>query len=48
MLKAVGYPVKRLIRLQVGPIYLGHLPPGKWRRLSPREVEALLRETPVE
>ena len=48
MLKAVGYPVTRLIRLQVGPIYLGHLPPGKWRRLSPREVEALLRDTPVE
>ncbi|GAA5337140.1 pseudouridine synthase [Thermus antranikianii] len=48
MLKAVGYPVKRLIRLQVGPIRLGNLPPGKWRQLSPREVEALLRETPVE
>ncbi|WP_105317448.1 pseudouridine synthase [Thermus tenuipuniceus] len=48
MLKAVGYPVTRLIRLQVGPIRLGHLPPGKWRQLSPREVEALLREIPVE
>ncbi|MFN3179849.1 MAG: pseudouridine synthase [Thermus sp.] len=48
MLKAVGYPVKRLIRLQVGPIRLGHLPPGRWRQLSQEEVESLLRETPVE
>ncbi|WP_243089491.1 pseudouridine synthase [Thermus neutrinimicus] len=48
MLKAVGYPVNRLIRLQVGPIRLGHLPPGRWRQLSQEEVESLLRETPVE
>ncbi|MFN4070815.1 MAG: pseudouridine synthase [Thermus caldifontis] len=48
MLQVVGYPVTRLVRLQVGPIHLGHLPPGKWRRLSPEEVEALLRETSVE
>jgi 23S rRNA pseudouridine2605 synthase len=43
MLEAVGYPVKRLLRLKVGPIRLGDLPPGKWRRLSQREVKALLR-----
>lgn len=43
MLQAVGYPVRRLLRLQVGPIRLGDLPPGKWRRLSEREVQALLR-----
>ncbi|WP_243032337.1 pseudouridine synthase [Thermus altitudinis] len=48
MLKEVGYPVKRLLRLQVGPIRLGQLPPGKWRRLSPEEVEALLQQTSVE
>lgn len=48
MLQAVGYPVKRLLRLQVGPIRLGNLPPGKWRRLSEEEVAALLRETQVE
>ncbi|WP_114313978.1 pseudouridine synthase [Thermus caldifontis] len=48
MLKKVGYPVKRLLRLQVGPIRLGQLPPGKWRRLSPEEVEALFQETSVE
>ena len=48
MLKEGGYPVKRLLRLQVGPIPLGQLPPGKWRRLSPEEVEALLQQTSVE
>ena len=48
MLQAVGYPVKRLLRLQVGPVRLGNLPPGRWRRLSEEEVAALLRETQVE
>ncbi len=48
MLQAVGYPVKRLLRLQVGPIRLGDLPPGKWRRLSEEEVQALLREVGLE
>ena len=48
MLKAVGYPVKRLLRLQVGPIRLGDLPPGKWRRLSEEELRALLREVGLE
>ncbi|MDM7324442.1 MAG: pseudouridine synthase, partial [Thermus sp.] len=48
MLKRVGYPVKRLLRLQVGPILLGDLPPGRWRRLTAEEVEALLREIPLE
>ncbi|MFC0596695.1 pseudouridine synthase [Thermus composti] len=43
MLKAVGYPVRRLLRVQVGPIRLGDLPPGRWRRLSEGEVRALLR-----
>jgi 23S rRNA pseudouridine2605 synthase len=48
MLQAVGYPVKRLLRLQVGPIRLGNLPPGRWRRLSPEEVQALLKEVGLE
>ncbi len=47
MLKALGYPVTRLLRLQVGPIPLGDLPPGGWRRLTPEEVEALYNETDV-
>lgn len=43
MLLAVGYPVRRLLRVQVGPIHLGNLPPGRWRPLSQEEVAALLR-----
>ncbi len=46
MLKAVGYPVTRLLRVQVGPIRLGNLPPGRWRVLSQEEVKALLGEGP--
>ncbi|APD09553.1 pseudouridine synthase [Thermus brockianus] len=48
MLKAVGYPVRRLLRVQVGPIRLGDLPPGRWRRLSPEEEKALLRQVGLE
>lgn len=43
MLAAVGVPVRRLVRLRFGPIRLGSLPPGRWRRLRPAEVAALRR-----
>jgi len=39
---AVGLRVARLCRVQVGPIRLGELPSGKWRVLTPVEVESLL------
>ena len=39
-----GLTVKRLRRVQEGPLKLGNLPPGKWRDLSENEVEALLTE----
>ena len=38
MLAAVGHPVTRLVRTQVGPVALGSLPPGATRPLSTREV----------
>ncbi len=38
---AVGHPVRRLIRVRIGPIELGALPVGEWRELSEREVLAL-------
>lgn len=41
--KALGHPVRRLERVRIGPIKLGHLKPGKWRRLNPVEVEQLKR-----
>ncbi|MBC7227740.1 MAG: rRNA pseudouridine synthase [Thermoflexales bacterium] len=37
----LGHPVVRLIRVRIGPIRLGDLPPGKWRLLTPAEVRAL-------
>ncbi|NIM05355.1 MAG: pseudouridine synthase [Armatimonadetes bacterium] len=41
MLEAVGCPVMSLRRVQLGPIKLGNLPRGKWRRLNPAEVRTL-------
>jgi len=41
LLAAVGHPVVRLVRRTFGPIGLGDLKPGSWRRLSPAEVGAL-------
>jgi 23S rRNA pseudouridine2605 synthase len=43
MLAAVGLPVRRLVRLRVGPISLDQLPPGEARDLDPDEVRALQR-----
>lgn len=38
----LGCPVISLIRTSLGPLTLGDLPTGAWRRLTPQEVEALL------
>ena len=43
MCEAVGHPVKRLERVAFGPLSLGDLPRGRWRRLGEDEVEALMR-----
>ncbi len=37
----VGHPVRRIVRVKLGPLALGDLPPGSWRALTPEEVEAL-------
>lgn len=37
----LGFSVITLIRVRMGPLKLGHLKPGKWRLLSPREVDML-------
>jgi len=42
MLEEVGLPVQRLVRMQLGPVVLGDLKPGKLRALS-REELGLLR-----
>lgn len=41
MADAVEHPVKRLIRVRLGPIRPGNLSPGRWRHLSRGEVEEL-------
>jgi 23S rRNA pseudouridine2605 synthase len=43
MLEAVGHPVRRLQRVGFGPLALGDLRPGGFRRLTPEEIEALRR-----
>ncbi len=43
MFDAIGRPVERLVRLQIGPIRLGELRPGRWRHLQRPEVESLSR-----
>ena len=43
MLEAVGHPVRRLVRLRMGPLKLGRLPAGERRELGPNEVAALYR-----
>lgn len=42
MCEAVGHPVKRLERIRLGPLELGDLARGRWRRLTDAEVEALM------
>ena len=37
-----GYRVKRLVRVRIGPVQVGHLKPGRWRNLSDAELAALL------
>lgn len=41
LMSAVGHDVRRLRRVRYGPIELGDLEAGKWRRLSDDELEDL-------
>ena len=43
MLKSVGLPVTRLVRVRIGPIHLGRLRAGEVRELDPAEVRELMR-----
>ncbi|OZG50894.1 pseudouridine synthase [Bombiscardovia coagulans] len=42
--EAIGFPVVRLVRTQIGPIHLGDVKPGSYRVLSNAEVSALDKE----
>jgi 23S rRNA pseudouridine2605 synthase len=39
--RAVGLVVRRLRRVAFGPLHLGRLPAGRWRDLTPAEVDRL-------
>jgi 23S rRNA pseudouridine2605 synthase len=41
MLDAVGHPVRRLVRVAVGPVTVQGIAPGRSRTLSPEELEML-------
>ena len=41
MTAAVGHPTLRLVRMAIGPIHVGSLLPGQWRRLEQREIQTV-------
>jgi 23S rRNA pseudouridine2605 synthase len=43
MMAAIGHPVKRLVRLAVGPVELGNLATSQWRHLTHEEIHHLMR-----
>ncbi len=45
MLGAVNHPVKRLIRVRIGPLKLGALRVGESRALTPDEIQKLKNQT---
>lgn len=48
MLYHVGeYEVERLVRVRIGPVVVNGVPPGTWRLLSGKEVEALRSNAPA-
>ena len=44
MFYALGYEVKRLTRVRIGPLQLQNMPAGSWRVLTQKEIDALLAE----
>jgi 23S rRNA pseudouridine2605 synthase len=40
---SLGLPVDKLVRVRLGPVQLGDLPPGAWRALTPTELGVLRR-----
>lgn len=43
MMEAVGHPVRRLVRISIGPLRDRTLRPGQWRQLTAQEVALLYR-----
>jgi 23S rRNA pseudouridine2605 synthase len=47
MLEAVGHPVRRLVRVRIGPIELDRLALGSTRPLTRAEIAELRRATAI-
>jgi pseudouridine synthase len=47
LLEAVGHPVSRLVRTEIGPLTTGNLAPGRLRHLTSHEVSALFKASEV-
>jgi len=45
LLSAFDYEVLRLVRIAIGPIGLGDLAKGKWRKLTDHEIAAVNKDT---
>jgi len=43
MMEALGYPVRRLVRVRVGPVAMGRIAPGRVRPLTQDEISELYR-----
>ena len=41
----LGHPVRKLVRIRIGPLQLGSLEKGKWRHLRSNEIAALQKAT---
>jgi 16S rRNA U516 pseudouridylate synthase RsuA-like enzyme len=46
MMAVIGHPVKRLVRLAVGPVELGNLGTSQWRHLTHEEIDRLMQFSP--
>jgi 23S rRNA pseudouridine2457 synthase len=44
MTAAIGHPTLRLLRVRIGQFWLGDLPAGQWRELTPADVRLVLSE----
>jgi pseudouridine synthase len=48
LLEAVGHPVSRLVRTEIGPLNTGNLIPGRLRHLTSHEVSGLFTASEAE
>ena len=47
MMSVIGHPVRRLVRLAIGPVELGNLAISQWRYLTHEEIRKLMQYTPA-